>query len=625
MMRTVHCFFDKEFHIPGLYYPLDKDCRPLTPEELVSNAPAVREASLKELSSWIKEKAGRPTLRTEYEQRTGLKPLPCRNVTEWKRKEGKRIVKDRLCLKGFAEQNQKSLATSSPTATRLGHRMVMQHCASHQWPLWSLDVSTAFLQGFTFAQLEELGMPRQPCAFVPPPGTFELLAELDSEWSVAAANPERYVFELFKGAYGLKDGPLLWYIRINLFLLSVGFKHSRHDVCVYYLIERDEIALLLSLHVDDTLVAGLPNKLQWLHAQLESKFGKVKKEIDQFRHFGVDIFRHPTLLHVYASQRSYLDQLFPIEVDRKRGDGRTIETMASPAEVTLFRSLVSAIAWLGVSYPPALAAASLYQAFLSELKIGHIVHLNAVLAQFKDHYQPLIFRHGIINPLLVVVADSCLGNNSNKSQGAHFVLLADRSDTYICGACSLLGYKSGKSKRVASSTLHAETLSLVAGCEEASHIQTWLLELARPTLSTFELISAQDSSLVPIIGITDCHDLLDTLVKPTAPVLTNKAMFLYTGALRELKESNRVLQWIWIDTRCNVANALTKLESDGTLPLEPLTSLLQFGAWEPTNVFKWGLVLCDPTPLVLKSFPPAPPPVVAESDTAKITVGELPL
>eukprot|EP00969_Alexandrium_andersonii_P299364 13234567-Alexandrium_andersonii.AAC.1 len=81
--------------------------------------------------------------------------------------------------------------TFSPTATRQGHRMVALWCILMGWHLWSLDISTAFLQGWTFEEMREAGFDRQPCAFVVPDGMFDLLKELDpDDWAEAAKNPE---------------------------------------------------------------------------------------------------------------------------------------------------------------------------------------------------------------------------------------------------------------------------------------------------------------------------------------------------------------------------------------------------------------------------------------------------
>ena len=167
---------------PGLY-PLKKDARPLTKQEIVEFKDEVREAELKELASWVKQRAGQPKLRSEYKSRTGLDPIPSRWVEVFKIKQGRRIIRIRLVLKGFAEKNQQTLQTTSPTSTRIGHRLIYSKAAQEGWDIWSIDVSSAFVRGFTFDELPEEGHHhRQPVAFLPPdPEFFTLMAELDPD------------------------------------------------------------------------------------------------------------------------------------------------------------------------------------------------------------------------------------------------------------------------------------------------------------------------------------------------------------------------------------------------------------------------------------------------------------
>ena len=606
-------YFDAE-SMEDAYFPLDKDCRPLNESELQSEAPAIEESQLKELKSWIANHTGKPVLKKTFEADTGLKGLSSRWVIEYKRKEGKKIVKARMCIRGFEERNQSTLNCSSPTATKLGHRIVAQTSATKKWPLESLDVSTAFLQGYRFDSLPP-GISRQPCAFSPPKGTFALLASLDKVWADAAAHPDQYLFLLEKAAYGLKDAPLLWFVAINAYLIGLGYRSTSHDPCCYKKLNDQHLGLLLSLHVDDTLCTGPEEELNVLHGHLEKRFGTVKRERNHFRHFGVDTFKCMTTHHVWLDQRDYLTQLKPITINRKRGDGRTAESPITADEVTLYRSLVSAIAWLGTTYAPALAGASLYQTYLPVPSVANVLHLNNLLDQFVTCYSPLIIRSDIVDPVIIAVSDSSLGNVAKYSQGGYWILLANRRNDGLCGICSILTYRSSKSKRVASSSLHAETLALVGALEEASLVQTFLHEINHPSLTTLELVNASPSELVSIVGVTDCHDLLDTLCKSTAPILSNKAMQLYTTVLREFRETERVSAWAWCDTRDNIANGLTKLESDGTLPIKEITQMLQCAAWEPQNPFRWGLQLVES---VAQPFPvmPSPPPItkVASKD-----------
>jgi len=72
-------------------------------------------------------------------------------------------------------------------------------------------------------------------------------------------------------------------------------------------------------------------------------------------------------------------------------------------------------------------------------------------------------------------------------------------------------------------------------------------------------------------------------------------MVLHLAALREAKENGTVSQRCWIADADNPANPLTKLDSDGTLPLRPFTTILERSYWEPLGPYRYGSVMVQPT------------------------------
>jgi hypothetical protein len=215
--------------------------------------------------------------------------------------------------------------------------------------------------------------------------------------------------------------------------------------------------------------------------------------------------------------------------------------------------------------------------------------LNGLLEQLYECYQPLIIRGDVDyrNCLIVCVSDASLGNASKYSQVGYMLGLSKPIVDLIEFLWSLTNYKSHKSKRVATSTLHSELLGQLSGIEEAVLLQSFLYELAHPALSTTELLRAEASKLQPIWGITDCCDLHEVLIKSTQPVLTNKSMTLFVEALREYHRERRVSAYCWVDTRDNVANVLTKLTSTGLLEMPPeLIQVLKTSTWKPAHNFK---------------------------------------
>ena len=246
--------------------------------------------------------------------------------------------------------------------------------------------------------------------------------------------------------------------------------------------------LMLSVHVDDNLATGMLAELERMLAILSKEFTEYSLEKNHFKHYGVDVWRDPVKLHLYDSQQDYLDAIPEIKLPAGRFSK---EALADDALVTEFRSVVAGIAWVGVSYGPAGAAGSLFQGFLPHPTLGQCVQVNDVLNQLRTEYRPTIYRSDLKLPLCInSVSDSSLANNSKKSQGGIYELLSSASEEFVCGPCNMLATKSAKSKRVASSTSHTETLSAVAGLEEACFLQTWLQELQTGPCSALQLIEA---------------------------------------------------------------------------------------------------------------------------------------
>ena len=545
------------------------------------------------MQSWIDNKTGKAQLRSEWETSTGRRAIPSRWVDTWKLKSGVLIAKSRLCLKGFAEPITPEETNASPTANRVSHRLVCHTAVQRKWTLASLDVSVAFLKGFTFTELAEKGMSRKPVAFQPCEDVWDILCELSpSEFNHVKERPKDYIFVLEKAAYGLRDAPLLWHLRAVEVLRECGYKPLLHDGCTFALREgaSQEVTALLTLHVDDLLLAAPMHNVLKLQTALSKVFGTLTLDLgtNGFKHFGVDIHQDASLCFVTASQEKYIADLKPIEIPN-----RCLKTAeCGPEKTTEYRALVSAVAWVGVTSPFALASASLLQGCLPNPTWGDIVKLNTNLAELKTMYCPLQY-HPLVEPLRIIsVSDSSFANSGKYSQNGFLSLLCSADDNELCGQFCLLDFKSNKSKRVATSTLHAEALGSINGLEASTYLQSYLLELSKPNLNAMQLLTPEThDELIPIIAVTDCNDLQDTLIAPAQPASTTKHLALYIAAIREHRATGRVSAFVWIDTRDMLSNSLTKLKEDGTCEKELLPSLQTF-VWKLQHAYKWNNTWC---------------------------------
>ena len=270
-----------------------------------------------------------------------------------------------------------------------------------------------------------------------------------------------------------------------------------------------------------------------------------------------------------------------------------LQTFQHDTEIRDFRSLVAGISWVGVTHLGAHAAASLYQGFLPIPSIKNLLGLNVFLQQLLSDYCPLTFKSGfdLKDIRIVCPSDSSLGNAGVEkySQGARMCLIAKgKVSETLCDECIPISGRSGKSKRVANSSMAAETLAQCQTIEEGLLLQTWIHELTHPEMDARQLLAVPAQELPPLIGVTDCEDLRGVLIKPAAPAPTNRSLTLHLSSLREAKESGRVQQWAWVTTYDMVSNAMTKLETEGTLPMQPLTDLLKTCSWMPKESYKFG-------------------------------------
>ena len=111
-------------------------------------------------------------------------------------------------------------------------RIVLALSAHERWPVFQMDVKSAFLNG----DLKEEVYVSQPPGFLVP-------------------GKEEYVYRLFKALYGLKQAPRAWNEKMDQYLKQQGFIRSHADSNLYYKSEGGRLCVLV-LYVDDLIITG---------------------------------------------------------------------------------------------------------------------------------------------------------------------------------------------------------------------------------------------------------------------------------------------------------------------------------------------------------------------------------
>ena len=130
----------------GTCFRVDTETDLLKPEDYIKYEKEIIAADLKEISSFMNHKVFQVKQLISATQR----PMSCVWVRRWKWKDGKLIIKSRLCVRGFLDTQKSMLTKHSSTATRLSQKLIVSNAANNGFIMESWDVSSAFLQGISF-------------------------------------------------------------------------------------------------------------------------------------------------------------------------------------------------------------------------------------------------------------------------------------------------------------------------------------------------------------------------------------------------------------------------------------------------------------------------------------------
>lgn len=190
--------------------------------------------------------------------------------------------KARLVVKGFAQKNSFVFdEIYSPVAKMSTIKVLLAIGNQYSFYFIQLNVKTAFLN----AKLTE------NVYMYPPEG-------------VNYCKPNQ-VLKLDKSLYELKQSSKCWNNKINSFLVSLGFKRSDSDYCLYSKFSGKSVLYLL-LYVDDIIIAGPDlNVINFYKEKLSNEFEvRVKGNLKDFLGLEIQYDREGGILKL--SQSRYL-------------------------------------------------------------------------------------------------------------------------------------------------------------------------------------------------------------------------------------------------------------------------------------------------------------------------------
>ena len=232
-------------------------------------------------------------------------------TTKWVRKtkpSGRR--KSRLVGRGFnMVQGVDFNESFAPVAKMATFRIFLTIVAYKSLYTCGLDVKTAYLNS-----------PIDEKVYIEPPRNYvrylqklaKRTGDQDEKKAIfrqIKAIRSGHKLQLLKAIYGTKQGGRQWWITIDTYLQSLGFRPNSGDHCFYSLILGDDYVLLL-LYVDDVIVAATTTELRDKYVNLIKKKWKITDNGDLKEFLNIKIRHSRSRRQIHMSQEEYIVNFF---------------------------------------------------------------------------------------------------------------------------------------------------------------------------------------------------------------------------------------------------------------------------------------------------------------------------
>lgn len=377
--------------------------------------------------------------------------------------------------------------TWSPVGRKASLKAIVKFVTQNKWKWKQMDVDTAFL----YSVLQEEIYMRQPPGFDDKSGR---------------------VCRLRKSIYGLKQANREWYKTLSDFLLSVGFKRSEVDPCVYL-----KKSTILFVYVDDMIIAGeTDTEVEQVSNALKSRF-KMKDLGEPQRILGIELksYKDGIIMTSEAYIQELLDQ-YQMQGCRPVAtpmDSNTVfvsreNSKATPEDVRRYQSLIGSLLYAANTTRPDIAyTVSMLSQFLMNPSDEHWRGAKRLLRYLKGTKDVGLFfgydsevkfngySRGIKGAKLSGFTDSdfasCITRRSRSGYAFYY-------------GSSLISWMSKKQSLIALSTCEAEYYALTEGGKEAIHLRRLLWELqnqspySQDTVSEALIIYCDNQSAITV-------------------------------------------------------------------------------------------------------------------------------
>ena len=370
-----------------------------------------------------------------------------------------------------------------------------------------------------------------------------------------------------KGIFGLSESPRLWYLRFRETIQGTGLRESKLIPCLFMKHIDGRLVGLITLHVDDALLAGGPEvESDWVALQKQLKFGSWTDLKEGGKFLGRVMRQSEDRRSVTLDMNVYCHSLQELDLDSTMSD----DTPATPQQAMQLRALVGQLGWLAKQGRPDLAfAISFLQQNLVDATGSTLRLANSTVSKAKqEHFIHVKSLECSLEEIMVLVAtDGALAAMPRgKSQLGLLLMLANPRVQSQVSQVVPVEWCSTSCKRVVRSSSAVEAAAASLGYEHAEFLRAVLCEVRDPNFvmrKWFDHVSQ-----CSILLILDAKVAFDCLSSDELP--QDRRTALDIRALREaLADPTSASFCRWIPGQQQASDALTKFKGKQRVVVNP--------------------------------------------------------
>lgn len=384
----------------------------------------------------------------------GQKTIGVKWVYKTKLKENGEIDKHkaRLVAKGYKQEfgiDYKEVF--APVARHDTIRMIIALAAQNSWPLFQMDVKSAFLHG----DLEEQVFIDQPPGYI-------------------KAGNEHKVYRLKKALYGLKQAPRAWYSRLEAYFLKEGFQKCPYEHTLFYKSDCRKLLIVL-VYVDDLIFTGNDSSM----AEKFKKSMMVEFEMSDLglMHYflGIEVIQSADGIFIcqrkYAREileRFYMQDCNPVCTPTEVGLKLVKDPGGKMVNSTFYKQIVGSLMYLTSTRPDIMHAVSLISRYMECPKEAHLLAAKRIFRYLNGTINyGLFYRKGEGSDLFGFTDSDYAGDlDDRKSTSGYVFMMGSGAISWSSKKQSIVTLSSTEAEFIAATTCACQAIWLQRILEE---------------------------------------------------------------------------------------------------------------------------------------------------------------